>query len=91
MWTIRLSLCRDRGLGSSIVSLTVGIVIVYRLSGDNRWHGPYWAGCAVMRFIRGRWSTSDSWWAWTVTIGIGRSRMMGLGWLSGIVGVVGAG
>jgi hypothetical protein len=91
VWTIRLTLCRDRGLGSSIVSLTMGIVIVYRLSGDNGWHGPYRTWCAVMRFIRGRRSTPDSRWAWTVTMGIGRPSMMGLRCLSGIAGVVCAG
>jgi hypothetical protein len=91
VWTISLSLCRDRGLGSSIVSLTVGIVIVYRLSGDNGWHGPYWTGRAVMRLVGGRWSAPNSWWAWTVTVWIGRPGMMGLRWLSGIVGVVCAG
>jgi hypothetical protein len=89
--TIRLSLSRDRGLGSSIVSLTMGIVIVYRLSGDNGWHGPYCTGRAVMRLVRGRGSAPNSWWAWTVTVWIGRPGMMGLRWLSGIVGVVCAG
>jgi hypothetical protein len=91
VWTIRLSLSRNRRLGSSIVSLTMGIVIVYRLSGYNGWHGPYWAGCAVMRLVRGRGSTPDSRWAWTVTVWVGRSGMMGLRCLSGIAGVVCAG
>jgi hypothetical protein len=91
VWTIRLSLSRDRRLGSSIVSLAMRIVVVYRLGGDNGWHGSYWTGCAVMRIIRRRGGTPVSWWAWTVTVRVGRPGMMGLKWLSGIAGVVCAG
>ena len=91
MWTIRLTLSRNRRLGSSIVSLTVWVVVVYRLSGHNGWHRPYWTGCAVVRLIRWRRSTPESRWAWTVTIRVGRSGMMGLRWLSGIAGIVCAG
>ena len=91
MWTIRLTLCRDRGLGSSIVTLAMRIVVVYRLGGNDWRHRSYRTGRAVMRFIRGRRSTPESRWAWTVTIRVGRSGMMGLRWLSGIAGIVCAG
>lgn len=88
MRTIGLTLCWDRWLGSSIVSLSVMIILVYRLSGNNWRHRPYWTWCTIMRLVWRRWCASVSWWTWTGTIGIGRTSMVGLRWLGSVAGVV---
>jgi hypothetical protein len=88
MRTIGLALSWNRRLGSSIVALSMRVVVLSRLSGDDGWHRSYWTRRTVMRFVRGRWCTSSPRWTRAGTIRVRKTGMMSLWWLSGIAGIV---
>jgi hypothetical protein len=88
MRTIGLALSWTRRLGSSIVALSMRVVVLSRLSGDDGWHRSYWTRRTVMRFVWGRWCTSCPRWTRAGTIGVRRTGVMDLWWLSGIAGII---